>query len=275
MTKCMQIIRKTMNFEQTPQNMFNLLPFAFNSFHYLPMIPTHDPTSTSFILSCNHTMGKKRVTYGFNDDDKPPNHVPIDHRHHQHHRHHNHQKPKKIKSEVKLLHTLNSHLKKLAKYRSRNLISLSSPPDPSDVNVYLENNKNNRDHLSCWLMNDHDKGDCYDWFMDFDYVCDGGCDMGAFEFGQDLFFKTTSFIGSEDNEDLFGGDYVFGPDLNASHNMVVVFEEYGLGYGSYIPDPVMNWVEGNEGKHIYDMLKLSSQEDMINEFLKVNLFVVY
>ncbi|KAK1410385.1 hypothetical protein QVD17_36922 [Tagetes erecta] len=244
------------------------------------MIPnTHDPTSTSFILSCNYTMGKKRVTYGFNDeDDKPPNNVPIDHHHHHHHhRHHNNQKPKKIKSEAKLLHTLNSHLKKLAKYRSKNLISLSSPPPVNPaINVFLENNKNNRDHLSCWLTNDHDKDDFYDWFMDFDYVRDDGCDMGVFEFSQDLFLKaSSSFIGSEDNEDLFGGDYVFGPDLNASYNMVVVFEEFGLGYGSYIPDPIVNWDDVDEGKHLYDMLKLSSQEDMINEFLKVNLFVAY
>ncbi|KAI3794188.1 hypothetical protein L1987_36817 [Smallanthus sonchifolius] len=209
-------------------------------------------------------MGKKRVTYGFNDEDKPPNHVPIDrHRH----RHHNNPKPKKIKPEAKLLHTLNSHLKKLAKYRSKNLISLSSPP-PSRANIIHENNKNHRGHFSSWLKNDH-KDDRYDWFMDFDFDHGDGGDKGAVQYGQELFLKTASFLGSENNDDLFGGDFVFAPDLNASNNMVVVFEEYGLGYGSYIPDPVMNLDNGDEGMHIYDMLKLSSEEDMINEFLKL------
>ncbi|KAI3798917.1 hypothetical protein L1987_34202 [Smallanthus sonchifolius] len=237
--------------------MFNLLPFAF----------------TSFIFSCNHIMGKKRVTYGFNDEDKPSSHVPIDHHHHHHHhhRHHNNPKPKKIKPEAKLLHTLNSHLKKLAKYRSRNLISLSSPPRPT--NISPENNKNHRGHLSSWFKNDH-KDDRYDWFMDFDFDHHDGGDKGVFQFGQDLFLKTASFLGSENNDDLFGGDFVFAPDLNASNNMVVVLEEYGFGYGFYIPDLVMNLDNGDEGMHIYDMLKLSSEEDMINEFLKVKLFVL-
>ncbi|KAJ0703429.1 hypothetical protein HanPI659440_Chr14g0550931 [Helianthus annuus] len=214
-------------------------------------------------------MGKKRVTY---EEDKPPNdhhvHVPIDHHHHHHHhRHHNRQKPKKVKSEAKLLHTLNSHLKKLSKYRSRKLISLSTPPSP---NISLENNKKHHGHLSSWLKNDQND-DGYDWFMGFHFDHDDQGDMGAFEFGQEL-FKPTSFIGYENNEDLFGGNFVFEPDLNASHNVVMVFEECGLGY--YIPDPpIMNFDNVDEGRHIYDMLKLSSQEEMINEFLKVNLFV--
>ncbi|KAM0022306.1 hypothetical protein Hdeb2414_s0023g00627121 [Helianthus debilis subsp. tardiflorus] len=203
-------------------------------------------------------MGKKRVTY---DEDKPPNdhHVPIDHHHHHHHRHHNRQKPKKVKSEAKLLHTLNSHLKKLSKYRSRKLISLSTPPSP---NVSLENNKKHHGHLSSWLKNDQND----DWFMEFDFDHDDRGDMGAFEFGQEL-FKPTSFIGYENNEDLFGGNIVFEPDLNASHNVVMVFEECGLG--CYIPDPIMDFDNDDEGRHIYDTLKLSSQEEMINEFLKV------
>ncbi|KAI3747786.1 hypothetical protein L6452_10439 [Arctium lappa] len=219
-------------------------------------------------------MGKKRVTYDFNDP-KPPNNnnVVIDHHHH-HHRHHNHQKSKKIKPEAKLLHTLNSHLKKLAKSRSRN--TLSHPPPPP-ATVTTENNKNHHGNFSLLLNHDHHRCHRRDWFtgLDSDHEDahddhDGG-GMRVFEFGQEFCWKTTSSC--ENNEDLFGGDCVFAPDLNVSPNLVVVFEEDGSGCGSYIPDPVMNLDNGDDGNYLYDILELSSQEDMINEFLKVNLFV--
>lgn len=214
-------------------------------------------------------MGKKRVTYDLND---APKHVVRDHHHHHHHRHHNHQKSRKIKPEAKLLHTLNSHLKKLPKSRSRNILS-HSRPHPTTVS--RENNKRYRDHLSCWLIKDN-KDRCHDWFMAFDSDHEDAhfnYDIGVFEFGQDLCWKKTSFIGSENIEDLFGGDCMFTPDLTATHNVMLVFEEDEYVCGSYIPDPIMNLDSGDEGKYLYDMLELSSQEDMINEFLKVNLFV--
>ncbi|KAK1440621.1 hypothetical protein QVD17_06450 [Tagetes erecta] len=206
-------------------------------------------------------MGKKRVTYDLNQDNKPPNHVTNNHHrhHHHHHRPHIHQKPKKIKPESRLLHTLNSHFKKLAKCRSKKVTSLSS----HRASDSLEDNKQHH-----WFMGhgfDHD--DAHD--SDEGY-------MGAFGFDQELCLETLSFLEHVNNEDLFGweGYVLIGPELSVSHNMVVVFEEDGLGYGSYIPDPVMNEDNnGDEGKYLVDVLELSSQEDMINEFLKVNLFV--
>ncbi|KAD5960865.1 hypothetical protein E3N88_12337 [Mikania micrantha] len=218
-------------------------------------------------------MGKKR--YDLNDTDKPPNHVPIDchrHHHHHHHRHHNHLKPKKIRPEAKLLRTLNSHFKKLAKCHSRKVISCSSPR----ANDSFEDNKHHHDHVSCRLKLDY-KDDFGEWFMsaDLDHDDRDGDYMGEFGFGQELCLETMSFLGLENNEDLFGGDGVFDPDLGSSHSMVVVFDEDGSGSRSwsYIPDPVMNLGNGDEGKYLYDMLELSSQEDMISEFLRVNLFV--
>ncbi|KAL7612980.1 hypothetical protein Lser_V15G07330 [Lactuca serriola] len=222
-------------------------------------------------------MGKKRITYDCNEDDhKPPNQVIIDHHHHHnhhhHHRHNNHQKSKKIKPDAKLLHTLSSHLKKLDKSRSRNTHFLSTPPPPPPPATTISHEKRKLSH-------DHqcDRDHHRVWFRGIDRCNhekarhdDGDHDMGVFEFGKDLCWKT---LLSENNEDLFGGDCVFAPDLNASRKMVVVFEEDRYGCGSYIPDPVMHWNNGDEGNCLYDILELSSQEDMINEFLKVNLFV--
>lgn len=211
-------------------------------------------------------MGKKRVTYDLNENNKPSNHVTNNHhRHHHHHPHchHNHQKPKKIKPESRLLHTLNSHFKKLAKFRSKKVTSLSSP----GVSVSPEDNKHHHGH-----------GCHHGWFTGYGFDHDDahdddvGC-MGALELGQELCLETMSFIEPDNTKDLIGGVGVFGPDLSASHNMLLVFEDDGSGYGSYLHDPVMNVNNGEEGKYLLDVLELSSQEDMINEFLKVNLFV--
>ncbi|KAI3519313.1 hypothetical protein L1887_08342 [Cichorium endivia] len=214
-------------------------------------------------------MGKKRVSYDCNDLDKPPMHVITDH--HNDHRHHNQPKAKKIKPDAKLLHTLSSHFKKLGKSRSRNTPSISTPPPPPpattishESNIHRHGHQCHREqHLHDWCKgfdSDHDQNACHD---------DHGDNNGVFKFGQELCWKT---LLSEINEDLFGGDCVFAPDLNASRKMVVVFED-GFGCGSYIPDPVVNWDNGDGGNCLYDILKLSSQEDMLNEFLKVNLFV--
>ncbi|KAD7479284.1 hypothetical protein E3N88_02420 [Mikania micrantha] len=85
-----------------------------------------------------------------------------------------------------------------------------------------DNNKNHNDRLSSWLLHDHKN----DWFMDFGFDHDDihheyGGDMGAFEFDQKLF----EF---ENNVDLFGGDFVFSPDLNASHNVTMKKENSTL-----------------------------------------------
>lgn len=215
-------------------------------------------------------MGKKRVICDLNDDISQSNVFVTDHHHHQH-RHHNHKKSKKIKPESKLLHTLNSHLKKLAKSRYRkNFLPLGVP---TLSNLARENNTSthNNGYRSLWLK--HDRwGHWDDPSKGFDSYKNNVHheDKGVFQFNQ--CWTTTSFIGSENNIDLFGGD-LFAPDLNASGNNIVMFEKEGLGYAPYVPDPVTNLDNSDEGRHLCDVLKLSSQEDMINEFVKSNLFV--
>ncbi|GJW94952.1 hypothetical protein Tco_0174624 [Tanacetum coccineum] len=215
-------------------------------------------------------MGKKRVICDLNDDIPQSNVFVTDHHHH--HRLQNHQKSMKIKS--KDLHTLNSHLKKLAKSRYRkNFLPLRVP---TLANLARENNTSthNNGYHSLWLKHDRwghwdDSSKGFDSYKNNVHHEDKGDDISGFQFNQ--CWNTTSLIGSENNVDLFDGD-LFAPDLNASGNKVVMFEKEGLGYAPYVPDPVTNLDNSYEGRYLRDMLKLSSQEDMINEFVKGNLF---